>query len=188
MILWVLDCLEKRTRSNLKTSLLGRENYDEHMSQLFLTFTVETEGIIRALKSVVGRHKKQRGTCLLPGSVCLHNDKTVYKKFANSDDANHESSQLSGGICLTWDSTRILPIYSPSHFRKTAHIELDKQRTDCRQAECNLRSTSGIIKLVSIQLWFLWPLIVSEERASVLQCLSGSALYLPSYSLKDLIS
>lgn len=69
----------------MKTSLLGLENYDEHMSQLFLTFTVETEGIIRALTSVVGRHKQQRGTCLLPGSVSLHNDKAVCKKFADSD-------------------------------------------------------------------------------------------------------
>lgn len=37
-----------------------------------LTFSVGMEGIITALKSVVGREKQRRGICLLPQSVCVY--------------------------------------------------------------------------------------------------------------------
>lgn len=173
-VLWVLDCLGKRTRSNLKTSLLGLENYDEHMSQLFLTFTVETDGIIRALKSVVGRHKQQRGTCLLQDSVCLHNDKAVYKKFADSDRQvkkcwdQRKTMQIKNHLNCQGESVwlEILPgfyQFIARHILGRRHIVnlTKKGQIAGRQS---VISTSGMIKLVSIQLWFLWPLLVSEER------------------------
>lgn len=62
------------------------------------TFTVETKGIIRTLKSVVGRHKLQRETCQLPGSVFLYDDGTVYRELQHPKEAGIKGKACKSGI------------------------------------------------------------------------------------------
>ena len=99
------------------------------------------EGIIRPLKSVVGRQRQQRDLPPARDRVCINSDMTVYGEFASSDrqaervrdqrenHANRAASQPSGG---NLSDVRFFrdekPSPSPSDFRKTAHSGLDKQK------------------------------------------------------------